>query len=44
VNVWQSYLEERGCPWHFLRLLAVWWPGAQLTLYERFYLLTYFLT
>jgi len=22
-------VQERGCLVHFLRLLAVWWPGAQ---------------
>ena len=29
VNIWQSYMQERGCFVHFLRLLAVWWPSAQ---------------
>jgi len=29
VNIWQSYKQERGCLVHFLRLLAVWWIGAQ---------------
>ena len=42
VNIWQSYKQERGCLVHFLRLLAVWWPGAQsardnhLQLYQIF--------
>jgi len=26
---WQSYKQERGPIVHFLRLLAVCWPGAQ---------------
>ena len=29
VNIWQSNQLERGCLVHFLRLLAVCWPGAQ---------------
>jgi len=30
VNIWwQSYKQERDCPVHFLRLLAVCWPGVQ---------------
>ena len=29
VNIWQSYKQERDCFVHFLRLLAVCWPGAQ---------------
>ena len=29
VNVWQSYKQKRDCLVHFLRLLAVCWPGAQ---------------
>jgi len=29
VNIWQSYKQERDCLVHFLRLLAVCWPGAQ---------------
>ena len=29
VNIWQSYQQERDCLVHFLRLLAVCWPGAQ---------------
>jgi len=29
VNICQSYKQERGCLMHFLRLLAVWWPGAR---------------
>jgi len=28
-NLWQSYKQERDCLVHFLRLLAVCWPGAQ---------------
>ena len=28
VNIWQSYKQESDCV-HFLRLLAVCWPGAQ---------------
>jgi len=28
VNVWHSYKQERDCLVHFLRLLAVCWPGA----------------
>ena len=28
VNIWQSYKQKRGCLVHFLRLLAVCWPGA----------------
>jgi len=37
VNIWQSYKQELDCFVHFLRLLAVRWPGAQskyLFLYE----------
>ena len=30
VNIWKSYKQERGCLVHFLRLLAVWWPGARI--------------
>ena len=26
--MWQNYIQERGCLVHFLRLLAVCWPGA----------------
>jgi len=29
LNIWQSYQQERDCLVHFLRLLAVSWPGAQ---------------
>ena len=29
VNIWQRYKQERDCLVHFLRLLAVCWPGAQ---------------
>ena len=29
VNTWQSYKQKRDCLVHFLRLLAVCWPGAQ---------------
>jgi len=29
VSIWQSYQQERDCLVHFLRLLAVCWPGAQ---------------
>jgi len=29
VNIWQSCKQERDCLVHFLRLLAVCWPGAQ---------------
>ena len=29
VNIWQSYKQERDCVVHFLRLLAVCWPGVQ---------------
>jgi len=28
VNTWQSYKQERDCLQHFLRLLAVYWPGV----------------
>ena len=28
VNIWQSYKQERDCLVHFLRLIAVCWPGA----------------
>ena len=31
VNIRQSYRQERDCLVHFLRLLAVYWPGAQKT-------------
>jgi len=30
VNIWQSYKHERDCLMHFLRLLAVYWPSAQV--------------
>ena len=29
VNIWQSYTQKSDCLVHFLRLLAVCWPGAQ---------------
>jgi len=29
VNIWQSCKQKRDCLVHFLRLLAVCWPGAQ---------------
>ena len=29
VNIWQSYKQERCFLVHFLRLLAMCWPGAQ---------------
>ena len=29
VNIWQEYKQEFDCLVHFLRLLAVCWPGAQ---------------
>ena len=29
MYTWQSYKQERGCLVHFIRLLAVRWPGAQ---------------
>ena len=29
ANIWQSYKQQRSCPLHFLRLLAVLWPGTQ---------------
>ena len=29
ANIWQSYKKERDCLVHFLRVLAVRWPGAQ---------------
>ena len=28
VNIWQSYKQKRDCLVHFLRLLALCWPGA----------------
>jgi len=31
ANIWQSYKQERACLVHFLRVLAVCWPGAQST-------------
>ena len=31
MNIWQSYKQKRDCLVHFLRLLAVCWPGAQRT-------------
>ena len=29
VNIWQIYKQKHDCLMHFLRLLAVCWPGAQ---------------
>ena len=29
VNIWPSYKQERDCLVHFLRRLAVCWPGVQ---------------
>ena len=29
MNIWQSYKQERDCLVHFLRHLALCWPGAQ---------------
>jgi len=29
VNIWQRYKQEQDCLVHFLRLLAVFWPGVQ---------------
>ena len=29
MNIWQSCKQKRDCLVHFLRLLAVWWPGMQ---------------
>ena len=29
VNIWRSYGQKGVCVMHFLRLLAVCWPGAQ---------------
>ena len=29
VNIWQSCKQKRDCLVHFLRILAVCWPGAQ---------------
>jgi len=29
VNIWHSYKQKRDCLAHFLRLLAVCWPGVQ---------------
>jgi len=29
MNIWQSYKQEPDCFMHFLRLLAVCWPGEQ---------------
>jgi len=31
VNIWQNYKQKRDCLVHFLRILAVCWPGAQST-------------
>jgi len=33
VNILQSYKQERDCLLHFLRLLALCWPGAQSALF-----------
>jgi len=30
VNIWRSYKQERYCFVHFLSLLAVCWPSAQV--------------
>ena len=42
LNIWQSYKQERDCLVHFLSLLAVCWPGAQvhetiMSLWPRFW-------
>jgi len=29
VNIWRNYKQKCDCLVHFLRLLAVCWPGAQ---------------
>jgi len=29
VNIWHSYGQNVDCVVHFLRLLAVWWPGTE---------------
>jgi len=29
VNIWQSYNQKRRWLVHFIRLLAVWWPGRR---------------
>ena len=29
VNIWQNYKQERDYLVHVLRLLELWWPGAQ---------------
>ena len=29
MNIWQSYKQERDCLVHFLRHLALCWPGTQ---------------
>ena len=29
VNIWQSYEQQRDRFVHFIRLLAVCWPGVQ---------------
>jgi len=36
-NIWQNYKQERDCLVHFLHLLAVCWPSAQV---HRKYLAT----
>ena len=40
VNIWQSYKQERDCFVHFLRLLAVRLPSAQVHLTITFLLVT----
>ena len=40
VNIWQSYEQERDCFVHFLRLLAVCWPSAQVQETITFFLVT----
>ena len=37
VNIWRSYKQERDCLVHFLRLLAVCWPGVRFTKYLTIY-------
>ena len=32
MNIWQNCKQDRGCLLHFLRLLAVRWPGAKSAL------------
>ena len=38
VNIWQSYKQERDCIVHFLRLLAVCWPGARTHTHTHIYI------